>query len=1095
MRKKLYFNLGIIVLLLIAGSGLRLSSQTPLVTIDFPASGADNISRSPALKLSIQSPYKIDLSSMTPAIPDSLPLYDTVLQRLCYTQAFVIPSGVYMNNDSTLKLAMVLGAKAYLLATSDTTFELTPIYRLQYMSEYGVCIWGLRIYNPMTMDTIVVDTVVNSLFHTTLPIHKLVATSFDNSLLARCSDTLVTTFNRKLTGNSTALGDIIALRRITGTSAIDTVNFSFTSTIVTSATQLGSDSLSLQLIPSAPLIPGEKYYLDVNMAYLTGDEADNKSIAFAARQMASVSLSAKNEIGTSLPPECMPYLGETTYYLQTDEHLFVSTPKYPNTNFEFLHWECVNNPAINNNTSPDLDIALSCNQLDEYNLQAVYGRIILDTIRIIIPGGGVGTGGSSAMVKVTGYRDSLGYGYYTLPRVEGANLMLIVTPPTGYKFNSWTSSHPSLNGNNQPALMVKAFTNRGRLSPIRVDLTPISSLPSVDCSEVTFCVNIHYQDALEPGEDIRDMVTVNIPLDPGEANFAEGCTTIPIPLTPRPYTKTFSINLSVSDPCLEIAYMWDSDGGIKAGTEFTKSPDFPSGIPLGSSISANLSVSVPGLDCGNGLNVYIRKKRYLLTVEMEMEDLGQLPWNKKVDVKLAPQKTPKRDVNYLNPEKIMATGPDGKEYLQRVKVVYEFKCGEEVKAYPWTEANSGYEPLEWVCPTTLEPDLLCIPISSDPAPQTLDILMDNNYRIRHRFQSGFRVRTITFLDTTTGRENLFIDPPFDVDKGIPNDYANIAAMRMLRPAHPDNPGYLPRTTQVKIGFSQKVLESSLENGGLVAQDLGNQLYGSNNKRLDDREFTSYEYKSINSGSGNGWLVGVGDTVVLAFINSSGIEIPHMSPFIIRITDAIKSISNETLQNPFTLTKATEYPDISVRVQNLKLKQPDEDEDEVFVNVFAAISDKDEAGVPNTDKPVRFPGGQDTKKMKKDEIYSINNYEILFKRRMKYKDYIEWGYHAIDYDQGDAISKFNETIADVREKVNTIVPASWGIDSYLSTAASAFMVVEWIVGWLADDDETLDTGASRNHIYDNLWGAYPLYRTRTVKLDGSSIDLNFTRTLK
>lgn len=1079
MRKILNIKLAVAMLLLLCSSGGEIISQTPpVVSVDFPSTGMTDIAREPILQLSVPFPYKIDLSSMKPAPPDSLPAYDTLLNRLRYTQIFVMPSSVYNNNDSTLKLATVLGSRTHSSATSDTTFNVYTNRRLRYDTEYGIAVFGLRVYNTSTMDTLSIDTVIGSQFHTVQPLHRLVSTSFDNSVLVRCHDTLFTTFNRKIVSYTTPLGDMVTVKKITDTVMVDSLHFGFVTTPISGTAVLSPDSLTLAFVPDSALIVGEKYYLDVNVGYLTGDVSDNLSLAFGVRQTAKITIGAKAEDSTDvLPPGCTPYLHSTPYYIQSGEAFTLAAPKY-NSDFVFLQWVCENNATINGKTSPELTFSLSCNELADLHIQALYGRVIVDTF--LVDNGGIG-----GYVVVTGYQDSLGWGRYTLPRKEGESLSFLAVPTPGYSFTNWTSSNPALNGGTSTFMISLAKVNWRSLATTTT-LWPGWLSSSTDCSQVEFCVNVYLMDVPEPGEDVRSMVALNIPLAPGaNPRFATGCITMAIPPTPRPYTASFNITGFVTDPCIEVAGEYDADGQIRKGI-------YAGGGALGQAINEMLRVVVPGADCSNTLNIHIRKKRYRLTVEMEMEDLQKLPWYRKTDVKLSPQQRP-MILNQSNPTLIYANDVNNKPYLQKVRIVYEYKCNETVKVYPWVETGSGYEPYEWVCPSPTELDLVCQPISSDPEPQTLTLVMDHDQRVRHRFRGLFRLRTIAFMDTTSGNEEKYY-PNYDVDNGFPNDEDNIVGMRVL--LSPNSSGYIPRTTRIKVGFSKPLQESSLENGGLFVEDLNNNLYGTSNERLDGRGFSSYFYKSLSPGPGNGYLIGSGDTAVITLVDKMGISIPHMSPLKLHITGAIRSSNGDVLQNPNIFTKGTEYPDLHIKVRSLKLKIPEEEPNEVFVNTYTAVGDQDVIGVPNYDNSARFPSGTDVHDMNRNDIYSINDYPLLFKRRLKYKDIVDWGYHAIDKDNGCAAEKFDEIIELVQnEKVKKIIPTNWNVEGYLNTAAAVYMVAEFIFDWLNDDDDTLDAGGRRSAIYDHLWDCYPLYEVQTDVLDGSSIDFQFTRALK
>ena len=153
-----------LILLIIIFCVFKAQAQQPTITLDFPAVGDSNISRSPDIRLHVNYPWKIDSSCLN---YDGFYFdnnWDSTNNRLLISDIYLFQSSIYDNTDSSLQEAISQTSLAKCTFVNDTVFKLVNTTPLINYTQYGVFFDDLRIYNSITSDTITFDTIINPYF-------------------------------------------------------------------------------------------------------------------------------------------------------------------------------------------------------------------------------------------------------------------------------------------------------------------------------------------------------------------------------------------------------------------------------------------------------------------------------------------------------------------------------------------------------------------------------------------------------------------------------------------------------------------------------------------------------------------------------------------------------------------------------------------------------------------------------------------------------------------------------------------------------------------------------------------------------------------
>ena len=941
----------------------NLNSQ-PTITVDFPSVGATNISLMPVIKVHVGSSYKIDSSCLnyTGMLPDSN--WDSTRNRWKITPIYVFQSPMYDGSDSSLQLAEMFcpGEKCTLL--DDSTFEFINTGRFNYETQYGLYFDDLRAIDTITGDTITFDTIINPLFTTTKPMYRVENISSAGNDI-RTGDTISVQFNRDLLSAITPLGPVLTLSKLDTTTINDTTYYIFVD--VPSQSFIGDSQNIACIIPDTNYTIGNEYYLNVHLYRLTGDSADNFTNGIKLKQKSMVNTMVRNLDSTdTLSIYFCPRINTKTYFLDPQESLALDAPKY-DSNYCLVGWECPGYSNLNGNTNNSNTITFAPEQLQDLNITATYAKVHQDTVKLSDTIGGSFT----AFTSGTMVNDSV----YTLPRRDNNKMLVIANPITGYVFSHWASDDSLLNGSTNPYLDIAPFIKNYRMdslgnwdygSALCKYFRPCYAPSPANCQNASICVTVSVEDGSEiftgsssvedstKAKDLIDYVkidndTVNLV---GENQTATGCLTI--------YNPNLPINSNVSvklNPAFEtkyeIAYYYDVDNkfGIKFGRKFPdyNNPPNDSAIglladPYGDSVGTQFTQPVV-LDepdrCHLNLKVIIYRRRCYLSTEMMMADTSELPYDNVVNMSF----------NGTHPGSIANTNLGNNRRNQWEWTVLDtdlkstiFKKVTWYKIVPYGDTvylkgeillkDRGIDSAYWYG----EDGYVNTPIIDS----SLVLIMTGNVKTLYDIPHVFWLLSIAFDDCEHQ-----IGRWYDVIKGgypITHDQVcmseNITRSSYYPNVHDDNhseeSGYQFKTGKIYFQFSRDVDPNSLvdpncpeyddqqveiasylcKGHGLQGYDLdpGMGTFPRNypweypkSPRYDGQPLKNYYYNSLCSTQGK--------EVTFTFISPNGFGFPHMSDFGILVTNNIKSIYGEKLNNPGKAQFSTEYPSIEVRLIN------------------------------------------------------------------------------------------------------------------------------------------------------------------------------------
>ncbi len=988
------------------------------------------------------------------------PYCSTEWDQSCSPTMLVIPKDIALAYPENLWPLYAFSGTVTVENQTHLVFTPDDGRELEYSMEYSIIIRDLWVEDAYTSCVDIINTELQLAFTTVSLPPVLVSTTLGDDNVIACSDNIVSNFKSEVSSVTAPQGDIVSLGIVSG---VDQVDGSLLTAPVNVVSVIGVDGKSIVTDPVAPLIPGEQYILNVNVEYITGDPDDNQEIVFGVREAAEISLSAVPADPLEvLPTSSLPYLDSRTYALYPDEAIKVFTPQYLG-DFYLKRWISPEEPEFDGSILPELDIVRSCHNLQNFTLTAEYARIPEDTYVISQSAGGT--------ILAYGYDDEPVTGEFTLPMKEGEELHLIAVPNSGYSFSHWTSPNlPGVDGGTLAEISIPA-RDAYIYASNRFDIGVVFEL-AVECTEFTFEVNI-WKTTTDPDELI-DIANANVNWTTVTSTKLSGTHTVP---TTAPDTYTFNLDafiLPEMQECYYIDYFWSSDGQ-KQGT--------PYGDPaIGTNLSNGFTLNNPGT-CSMSINVYVKRKKYNLTVEMSMEDDKDLPWQRDVDLLKID------NVGRKKQGPIIERNADNE--IVSVKYIYEYGCGDEAIWSPTVRAGqTSFETNIWLCPdgSPSNDDLWCAPEYPDPYPKTLKILMDQDWRIHHEFKGNFRITHIMYFDpenpgniiekNVTGTENLFISdyaPVIDLNEDIPN-------LQPLSLTPCANSGELHRTyPEIRFRFSEPVDEASLAIGNLKVEDYNGAL------REDLRNNTFYFY---NSGH-NGTLLNNGDEVALDLFNGSFVYMCHMNKIRISTNDKIKSATGAKLSNPFPYgkTKRTEFPsfygwvaDSRVYAENdncLFSSSPD-----VIVYGYAAAGDGEILSgsmIEQENPQLRFPSSGAFQDQDRNDIVTLCS-NILLVPNLKQSTVINHGWLFID-EGSDGSNKYSNTIDGVRSVLKDVLPSDWNVALGLAREAAKYFEASC-------NDREMGRLQVWTTYQSRRWNTRGLYiRTTTISRAGE-MDLNY-----
>jgi hypothetical protein len=444
LTSALRLSIFIVSLFLINFYGNSLFAQTPTINFGYPINNMTNVSLEPTF--AIRTNYPIDVSSCNQNFPESGWITDTsdtnydksvssiidssLITTILPPTVWLMEKWVHDSIPDSLWSKYVYPAKVVLL--NDSTMSITD-FILHPGTSYVAIVKGVRVIasadtHPDTMS--VSESSIT--FSTIPPLPRLIRNSVESGKSRiRCNDTVWAEFNLPMSTTSTSLGNLLEVVKIVGDTSLDSNTFEYLTQPVTTFTySLSTDGKRIFGVPTTTLSTTDRYFLNINLGYLTGESYDTRKVPFEVASSVYVYIQAmKSDTSVIIPFQSRENsfsvnFGDTLDYIAPD------TCGY----FTFIGWNAPDFPSIDTSTNPHLVFPVgSCTSANpEMAITAEYqllpGRILTvnDT-----------TGGTTTVVNH--YGDSLGTGgVFFIP--ENEPIKLVATSDSGNIFTEWVSN-------------------------------------------------------------------------------------------------------------------------------------------------------------------------------------------------------------------------------------------------------------------------------------------------------------------------------------------------------------------------------------------------------------------------------------------------------------------------------------------------------------------------------------------------------------------------------------------------------------------------------------------------------------------------------
>lgn len=414
---------------------------------------------------------------------------------------FIIEKGVYDNEpDSLWHEFWFLGEKEFIdSCTVKISYENIG---LNYYTDYVIVAQNIKMID--STDTLTAPTKTSDI-KTVLPVQHIVSTSFEDSDLVHCGDTLYFDFNRKLNSLNTSLGKIVELVKQTDTTNIDSSRFIYQTESLYANYWFNDDSTRIYAKPGYNLSEDTVYVAKVNLGYLTGDSSDNFHYHFSIPSMFKINLMPITlDTADTIPSDFYFYPVKKGYaYVDLGDSLTIITDKYTD-NQKFKEWICNEDPTIDHSTSRTITVTKNCLNICDLNVYAVYEEIPKDTL--IVDQYEKSSCTISVYDRFDNYLGSSGT--YTVYEENGDFLSVVADTDEDYSFK-WSSDMQNYNGcfGSDVNVMGNLIGGTGHIDP-DPDYDPEGYSLSITVSFPNTTSNLAKSSFYDNTHEIEDVISV-----------------------------------------------------------------------------------------------------------------------------------------------------------------------------------------------------------------------------------------------------------------------------------------------------------------------------------------------------------------------------------------------------------------------------------------------------------------------------------------------------------------------------------------------------------------------------------------------------------
>lgn len=1109
-----------IVLILFSVTLLEVKSQE--IEIIFPTKGAVDVTTTPTINLKINGGYEIDSTCLNPNNPNRDNItYDSV--NNVFSKAIINLFLEVLNDgsDSSRFVASYAGSYGYGGYSDSVNYSISLDSKLRNNFEYGLEIKSLKVYNPSTSDTVIIDTIINNYFTTIAPPVDLMYTNIENTIGLRCNDSLFVALTAPISNCSPGGNDILTLSSIVFNHDSLGNNLNITLDTISGNCSLSDDGMKIYFKSTDVLSYDNEYVLNINLENYTADTNQNYQLQFNINKQVELNISSFSS-DSSMPSTVSPYLDNNKYFINKGDSLELYTEKVIG-DFEFVRWELVGfpiaqgSPLVSDSSLKKAKLKFDCETPSNLDLLAIYKKIPIDTLELdtIVNNVGVVVGNYT----VYNYLDSLSPYKYTFKSKGALNpLSVCANINSGYSFEGW-SGDSELSEKLTQCLTIENNKN-----------TRISNNPAgggvVTPNEITACTNLNLSIEIHGLAYPFGTAGVHTFLQ-SFSLYANGNT---IPVT---FTKS-SDYLSVANVVIPIGSFSNYEAVISAIPndcmsipyyEVTKSTNITSRVgdwKRGSELIQIINNTIIWDEKTSGCNAKIvllltGKKRYL-DLSLQEKDGGILPSKKGILGFKMYDDVFEEFPYYAGASKLSVVRNANDEIIEW-NYEMALTCDETYYISPQIfNDKSGYSLDSWESST----GYTSTPIISSLSPLSLELNMTTDRESIFYFKKGFSLDKIAVYypgyDNSKDKYKLSNHKVYTALSGFPNTSIPSAPLHNVGviPVYPGGDIYF-READFRFYFSEKIKENSIYSGGIIVHDKSGIIKENKLIRWDGRyEIDNYvganstEDKSISIVNDYTGFGAVNEYVAFKTRDKNNISTTHYNELGMQFTEKLETIYDEPLFTVYgknSISFLTQSPNLIIKFESIYFDDTDETNAEykaMFYGAYeepigylngTAIWNPSSSNVADISASTQMPGGSSYKEINSPnrtwDISSSPN--MISVTNIGNGGWVEFGYDITEIDNCKVCGSYLSVIGKVADDMVGVLPENWNIPLKLTTSIAEHL--DW--NYLNPDQD--DHWAEGGEVYkrvDKLWGTgnkmykeiSRLIRTETPKKNTLTIKL-------
>ncbi len=628
----------------------------------YPVNGQEDVSISPDITITTDLP--VDESSLkmtwqefvidTTATPP-----DTTYELLPnYPTIYVIDSYVYENLPDSVWQYNTKAVSAEII--NDTTIKVHT-RNLDNFENHFIFIQNLRVVDGQ--DTLTCSN-TNITFKTQKADFALLESSLGQGFL-RTNDTLYFDFNRAIDSVTTALGDMVNILNVHSSIQVDSTTYRDSLVQINCDLWFNIDSTRIFVKPNG-LELGDDYYAQVNLDYLTGDTLDKSYHWFHVAEYFKLKLTAT--------PDNYIFHGfsDSLKTCKIGDSIFIKAD-YEINGKTFSHWSCPKIPQLDGSTDMSIAIPSSLENIPDIDIIAVYETPPTRNITVIQA--------SNCTISVYDMENSYlgGAGNYIVRDDGKEHLRIICEPSQPYQFTHW--SCPEVDRyNNYPVNDITVSGKYGNLT-----LSP-NLIPPNTSGEMTLDILVRFSwDGITSRSDQTHKIEDFINISPAANHFdtENGLWMLSRQIFQVPTTVNF--DLSINQQQCDCYRIYSIQGDYL--------PSFIDDFNDGGPTKTNISTYPITIDASNpNQTIVVEIDRRLVDVyaSLSMENSVDMPEKSEAKLEITPNYKTYTSNDILPEGRIKSYSRDNDKEIYELSV----KCGADIEVN--VHCNDNFEFLHYL---------------------------------------------------------------------------------------------------------------------------------------------------------------------------------------------------------------------------------------------------------------------------------------------------------------------------------------------------------------------------------------------------------------